>query len=149
MSFRNTVVREAHIFLFALTLRFIIMEFVSEDNSRLFSSKHLVQNCIEWQERVVFISVRNWKVHFGSISNILPFNIVPFCQAYGRYSWLKQKGTIKFTLFLMQWLVLKPIVLIKEQDSSEKKKSSYFWTTAAHWYKSGHFHRRGLLNLRQ
>lgn len=75
-------------------------------------------NCIEYeQERIVFNSVRNRKVNFGSISKILPLNTVPFCQAYGRYSSLKQKGTIKFRLFLMQWLVLKPIVLIKEQDN--------------------------------
>lgn len=115
MSFRSMVVREAHIFLFALTLRFIIMEVRVIRQFKVVLFRAPCANCIEWQERIVFNSIRNWKVNFGSLSNILPFNIVPFCQAYGRYSWLKQKGTIKFILFLMQWLVLKPIVLIKGQ----------------------------------
>lgn len=79
-------VREAHIFPFALTLRFITMDHsvIRKFKVVFFSTPYA--NCIEQQETIVFNRVRNCKVNFGSISDILLFNIVPFYQAYGRHS---------------------------------------------------------------
>lgn len=86
MSFRNMAVREAHILLFALTLRFITMDHSAIRKFKVVFFKPPLANCIEQQEAIVFNRVRNWKVNFGSTSDILLFNIVPFYQAYGRYS---------------------------------------------------------------
>lgn len=61
------VVKEAHIFLFTLTLRFIMMEVSVIRKFKVVFFQAPPVNCIEYQERIVFNSVRNRKANFGSI----------------------------------------------------------------------------------